>query len=478
MLFNKDPTFNHDTNKHMEISAKNGTLSSIKDIIRQSCSRALITAIKYKRENVIDYLTSLGVQLSMKQFCELIKNDRLVYTHQPKDRLVTSAPFYAALKLRLDKPKLSYTEEELNVFYQVFDIIPENACLDYTVISVILKTYTDEKHIEKLLSLSTTTQELLLNCSIQNIPKLNHFRKDLLARKKFSFDEINNALLIAIENMEVVVFNELMSYLDKTFEINYGQSNTNLIHHRHFMYACQYGYLDIVKMLVEKKNTNMCYNQNAAIRLASEKGKLDVVKYLIDKGVDPKLYNNSCIKRAIINKHIDLIEYLLSIGCNPTKWITQAIYTHDIDIISLLENYGYNIIKNEFALVCAIETSNLEYIKFLVDNGADVSIRTGYPLRYSAAHKQTEIVEYLLDNGADINLALSSGKHVLADMARDFLDKYVNIFIGPLPENESCGICFNTLSHIKLYQCKVCYKLVHHKCQMQWSKGCVYCRST
>lgn len=475
---NYNISFNGDTTQLVEISVKNGTLNSIKDVIRKSCSKALMLAIRHNKENIINYLSGIGVYLSMQQFTELISVDRIIYTKQPSHTLITNDPFYYALNQQSVcklGPDQIYTDEQLDIFYKLFEMFPEDTVsLDYPIIKVVLRTYRKPEHLEKLIRINK--KEKLLNCSITNKPNINTFRSMLLKSTNFTFDEINNALLIAIENKELSIFDELLIYLP---QISYDKNN--LVHYRHLAFACQYGYLDIVKMLIEERNTSINYNQNYLIRNACEKGQIEIVKYLVSKGADPTLYNNSCIKRAIINEHLELVEYLLSIGCDATKWITKAISTSNINIIRLLENYNYNIIQNELSLIHAIDTLNYPLIKYLVENGADVSIRSHYPLRYAAAHRVKKIVELLLSHGADISSALSCHNLGLIHMAKDYLDRYnhYGIFIGPLQKEETeCGICYNALRHSeKNYQCEKCNNFVHYECQLQWFKGCIYCRS-
>jgi len=65
-------------------------------------------------------------------------------------------------------------------------------------------------------------------------------------------------------------------------------------------------------------------------------------------------------------------------------------------------------IAGQTALMYAAETGNLEIVKYLVEQGANINAVSGRkgrgtPLIYAAAANKVEIVEYLLKNGGDIN---------------------------------------------------------------------------
>ena len=465
-------SFDHSTSKYMEISAKNGTLSGIKNIIQRSCSKGLMIAIKHDKYDVIKYFESLGVTLTQKQLSDLILKDRIFYSQE----VTTNEPLYSALKLasRTRNTQEEFDDEQLELFYKVYENTVDYLILDYYIIKIIIKTYKKEEHLIKLIK--NTDNVRLLNCSIttDNI----NFIEAILKNTEFSFSELNNALLIAVETKRLSIFNQILNCLNEVCPVEY--DDDNLLHFKHLVFACQFGYLDIAKMFIEEKKTSITYHQNYLIRLACEKGNMELVKYFISKGVDPKMYNNSCIKRAIINKHYHLIEYLLSIGCNPTRWIKQVITTEDLGIISLLEHNGYSVIPEEYAMIHAVESLNYRFIEYLIEKGADISIRSHYPLRYTAAKKRLDIVNLLLSNGGDIHQALNHGTQVLRSLASEFLKNiHKGIFQGPLPLHDvECAICYNTLKHTEsIYQCDTCKNLVHNACQKKWNNGCVYCRN-
>jgi ankyrin repeat protein len=61
-------------------------------------------------------------------------------------------------------------------------------------------------------------------------------------------------------------------------------------------------------------------------------------------------------------------------------------------------------------LINAAHAGNLEVVKCLVEQGADIHIDNELPLRYASYKGHLEIVKYLVDHGADIHIYL---RHVV-----------------------------------------------------------------
>ena len=145
---------------------------------------------------------------------------------------------------------------------------------------------------------------------------------------------------------------------------------------------------------------------NELIR-ASANGNLERVKYLV------------------INTSVD-INYAIEGGSfYVTTALSCSITNRNLEMIKFLVNNGANInlaSKRSSNLVLAVEKGNLEIIRFLIDNGADID-GFGYgasglgwsysALMYSAYNGNLQMVNFLLNKKANINLLTRNGYSAL-----------------------------------------------------------------
>ena len=69
----------------------------------------------------------------------------------------------------------------------------------------------------------------------------------------------------------------------------------------------------------------------------------------------------------------------------------------------LIENGADVHADNDVALSCSAEMGHLEVVKYLIENGADIHACNGCALRCSARRGHVDIVKYLIENGANIH---------------------------------------------------------------------------
>ena len=74
---------------------------------------------------------------------------------------------------------------------------------------------------------------------------------------------------------------------------------------------------EIIRVYPKIKDDLSAYN-NSAIRLASKEGHLEIVKYLMSLpgNIDPSAENNAAIRYASYNGHLEVVKYLMSLPCN------------------------------------------------------------------------------------------------------------------------------------------------------------------
>jgi ankyrin repeat protein len=96
--------------------------------------------------------------------------------------------------------------------------------------------------------------------------------------------------------------------------INNEPENLLLIAHKQnaFILAYEYGYHEVVKLLLQDPRVNPSDNSNSAIRYASDKGYLEIVKLLLqDPRVDPSDDGNQAIRWASYYGHLEVVKLLL-----------------------------------------------------------------------------------------------------------------------------------------------------------------------
>ena len=93
------------------------------------------------------------------------------------------------------------------------------------------------------------------------------------------------------------------------------------------------------------------------------------------------------------------------------RWVTKNIVNSynliftDLSNILFIKNKKINEAKliNETELIDAAKHGELENVKFLLENGADIHARDDHALSLASLIGHTEIVKLLIDHGADIH---------------------------------------------------------------------------
>jgi ankyrin repeat protein len=74
--------------------------------------------------------------------------------------------------------------------------------------------------------------------------------------------------------------------------------------------------LEDIFLLLERSGANIHHNHEYPLRRAIECGHLNIVKYLIEKRSKGDAMYYYALRGSAINNHIDIIDYLITIGAN------------------------------------------------------------------------------------------------------------------------------------------------------------------
>jgi hypothetical protein len=101
-------------------------------------------------------------------------------------------------------------------------------------------------------------------------------------------------------------------------------------HNSLLKFALEYGYLDIVKFLIERDiNINFTFeNHETPICYAIEHGYIDIVKYLVKRGANIHFDDDLPLYNATVNNYSDIVKYLTKRGAHENIWgLSRIIQT-------------------------------------------------------------------------------------------------------------------------------------------------------
>ncbi|GHT38146.1 hypothetical protein FACS189427_12040 [Planctomycetales bacterium] len=96
----------------------------------------------------------------------------------------------------------------------------------------------------------------------------------------------------------------------------------------------------------------------------------------------------------------------------PTITIWDAIKIGNLDAVKNCIENNPSVLqqkndKDLCPLHCAAQSAFLEVVKYLVEHGADVNVKSQYcqtPLHIAAVFGNLKVVKYLIEYGADVNV--------------------------------------------------------------------------
>lgn len=206
-------------------------------------------------------------------------------------------------------------------------------------------------------------------------------------------------------------------WLLSIFEVIIKKGNVNINYYDNRLLVCSsaFGYMEIVKYLLERPDCKVCKERcchranvhaqsNCSLRLASSNGHLEVVKLLIRNGADVHTEYECSLMAAANNCHLEVVEYLIENGANihilEEYTFRQAVKNNNLAIVKCLverpNNTGADIhALNDFALICACENGYYNIVRYLVSKGANLFVNDNEPLKRAIKNGHSKVAKYL-----------------------------------------------------------------------------------
>lgn len=102
-----------------------------------------------------------------------------------------------------------------------------------------------------------------------------------------------------------------------------------------------------------------------------------------------------------------------------------ALKNGHIEVFKDLVTRGADIhAQDDYALRLAAKNGYMDIVKLVVDNGGKIHIKNNEPLRLATQGNFIDIVKYLIDRGADIENAYSEDYNSETALSKTILEKY------------------------------------------------------
>lgn len=146
------------------------------------------------------------------------------------------------------------------------------------------------------------------------------------------------------------------------------------------------------------------------LRFGTEVYEVEPVGDIYENPGEPKKYKAHALNMQYIGKinDINTIKYLVENGadihtCDDYALLLSSEYGY-LEVVKYLIELGANIhALNEQALHLSAQYGYLKVVKYLLNQGADIHALVDHALRAAANYGHLEVVKYLVENGADIH---------------------------------------------------------------------------
>ena len=207
--------------------------------------------------------------------------------------------------------------------------------------------------------------------------------------------------------------------------------------------AVRSGDIESVKRLVNRSKVDVFYNGICPLMLACQCGYVEIVKLLVEEGADVNLQNAygssrwSALMKAVAFGHVEIAKVLVECGAKialeNTRGESALVIScrsgnKNTEVIKLLLQQGYGMVDVVVSLIVACDAGYVEVVKTLLEYSTEPvnvvftpSVETNLARMYrgwtaltkASAQGHNLIVDILLNNGADIDLKNRDGYSAL-----------------------------------------------------------------
>jgi len=226
--------------------------------------------------------------------------------------------------------------------------------------------------------------------------------------------------------------------------------------------ACEHGDVSIISNRIRRNHTFDYINEDGYTPLivATINNKLDIVKILCNyekiniDDIDDEGY--TALFHAVINNNPKMVELLLSMGANYSIMsdsyfpMHHAVMMEYNDIVRILYNYGNKVPNNYLGLgkknnkeikvdelndklILSIKNNDINCLMDCISKGYNINKKfysnKVTPLIYATELGNLEIIKILCENGADLNIIddIGSNAFLVADiLGRQDIISYFN----------------------------------------------------
>lgn len=193
-----------------------------------------------------------------------------------------------------------------------------------------------------------------------------------------------------------------------------------------------------------------------------------------------KIFNSNKIKyfrEACINGNLDLVKFMVENGAdiqeNKNYPIQFAIAHRHLEIVKYLIEKGANVLNDDnLALRRASSNGHLEVVKLLIEHGADVKTCDNYSIERASKNGHLEVVKILIDHGAEVTDEIINNAK---DNVKEYLKSIKNIVYYGFVSKDKLDIKLPDLLEInKNNQYYYVYKMTRCDCDNQGGEESSY----